>query len=103
MRYLGEDELTQVMGIGRYGEVRQGPDGRHYQWVQGVDGLGNPIGFWRGLRRRLRRFVRRALPIVQTAASFVPGVGPAVAAGVRAATPFAQRAGLLGHDGFGAL
>jgi hypothetical protein len=106
MRYLGEDELTQVMGIGRYGEVREGPDGRVYQWVQGVDGLGNPIGLWRDLRRlggRLRRFTRRALPIVQTAASFVPGMGPAVAAGVRAATPFAQRAGLLGNDGLGAL
>jgi hypothetical protein len=47
MRYLGEDELTQMMGIGRYGEVREGPDGRLYQWVQGIDGLGNPIGFWR--------------------------------------------------------
>ena len=65
MRYLGEDELTQVMGIGRYGEVREGPDGRLYQWVQGVDGLGNPIGLWRGLRRRLRSVVRRALPAVQ--------------------------------------
>src|SRR5262245_21054861 len=103
MRYLGEDELTQMMGIGRYGEVREGPDGRLYQWVQGADGLGNPIGLWRGLRRRLRSVARRALPIVQTAASFVPGMGPAVAAGVRAATPFAQRAGLLGNDGLGAL
>ncbi len=103
MRYLGEDELTQVMGIGRYGEVREGPDGRLYQWVQGVDGLGNPIGLWRGLRRRLRSVVRRAMPLVQTAASFVPGVGPAVAARVRAATPFAQRAGILGHNGLGAL
>jgi hypothetical protein len=43
------------------------------------------------------------MPLVQTAASFVPGVGPAVAAGVRAATPFAQRAGILGHNGLGAL
>ena len=48
MRYLGEHELTQVMGIGRYGEVREGPDGRLYQWVQGVDGLGKPIGFGAG-------------------------------------------------------
>ena len=103
LRGLGEDELIQVMGIGQPNEVRQGPDGRLYQWVQGVDGLGSPIGFWRGLRRRLRSVVRRALPIVQTAASFVPGAGPAVAAGVRAATPFAQRAGILGHNGLGAL
>jgi hypothetical protein len=106
MNMLGEDELTQVMGIGQYGEVRRGPDGQLYQWMQGVDGLGNPIGFWRALRRigrGLRRFARRALPIVQTAASFIPGAGPAVAAGVRAATPFAQRAGLLGGGGLGAL
>jgi len=91
MRYLGQDELTQVMGIGNLGEVRQGPDGNLYQWVQGVDGLGNPIGFWRGLRRRLRRFVRRALPIVQQFAPLIPGVGPAVAA-LRAATPLLRQA-----------
>ena len=37
-----------MMGIGYLGEVRQGPDGAHYQYVQGVDGLGNPIGvLWR--------------------------------------------------------
>jgi hypothetical protein len=106
LRGLGQDELTQVMGIGQPNEVRQGPDGKLYQWVQGVDGLGSPIGLWRGLRRlgrRLRSVARRAMPLVQTAASFVPGVGPAVAAGVRAATPFAQRAGILGHNGLGAL
>jgi hypothetical protein len=99
LRGLGQDELTQVMGIGQPNEVRRGPDGKLYQWVQGVDGLGSPIGIWRRLRRRLRSVA----PLVQTAASFVPGVGPAVAAGVRAATPFAQRAGILGHNGFGAL
>ena len=39
-------ELTQVMGLGHYvGEVRQGPGGQLYEWVEGVDGLGNPIGF----------------------------------------------------------
>jgi hypothetical protein len=106
LRGVGQDELTQVMGIGQPNEVRQGPDGKLYQWVQGVDGLGSPIGFWRGLRRlgrRLRSVAGRAMPLVQTAASFVPGVGPAVAAGVRAATPFAQRAGILGHNGLGAL
>ena len=27
MRYLGEDDVTQMMGIGYLGEVRQGPDG----------------------------------------------------------------------------
>jgi hypothetical protein len=28
------------------GEVRLGSDGRLYQWVQGYDGLGDPVGFW---------------------------------------------------------
>ena len=28
---LGEDEVTQMMGIGYLGEVRQGPDGNLYQ------------------------------------------------------------------------
>jgi hypothetical protein len=39
------------MGIGRYvGEVRPGPDGQFYEWVEGVDGLGNPIGFWKAVK-----------------------------------------------------
>ncbi len=103
---LGQDELTQVMGLGYHGEVRQGPDGNLYQWVEGYDGLGNPIGFWRALRRlgrRLRPFLRRALPIAQTIAPFIPGVGPAVAAGLRVATPILQRAGVAGNGGLGAL
>jgi hypothetical protein len=106
MRYLGQDELTQVMGIGYLGEVAQAPDGNLYQWVQGVDGLGNPIGFWkafRRIRRRLRRFVRRALPIVQQVAPLIPGVGPAAAAALTAATPILQRAGVAGYNGLGAL
>jgi hypothetical protein len=31
MRYLGQDEVTQMMGIGSIGEVRRGPDGNLYQ------------------------------------------------------------------------
>jgi hypothetical protein len=105
-RDLGEDELTQMMGIGYSGEVRQDQDGNLYQWVEGVDGLGNPVGFWRALRRlgrRLRPFLRRALPIAQRLAPFIPGVGPAVAAGLRVATPILQRAGVSGTNGLGAL
>jgi hypothetical protein len=100
---LGQDELTQVMGIGYLGEVAQGPDGNLYQWVQGVDGLGNPVGFWRKWRRRLRRFVRRALPIVQQVAPFIPGVGPAAAAALTTATPLLRQAGVAGYNGLGAL
>ena len=63
------------MGVGYLGEVRQGPDGALYQYVQGVDGLGNPIGgFWSCLRRRVKRFVGRALPFAQRVASFIPGL-----------------------------
>jgi len=43
----GPTEMTEIMGIGSYvGEIRQGPDGNLYEWVHGVDGLGNPIGWW---------------------------------------------------------
>jgi hypothetical protein len=97
---LGVDDLTQVMGVGTLGEVRQGPDGNLYQWVQGVDGLGNPIGFWRAARRFIRR---RVMPLARRVAPLIPGVGPAVAAGIRAATPVLRRAGLAGYDGLGAL
>jgi hypothetical protein len=106
LRGLGEDELTQGMGVGYLGEVRQGPDGNLYQWVAGADGLGNPIGFWKALRRigrGLRQFARRALPIARFVAPFIPGVGPAVAAGLRVATPLLQRAGIAGGNDLGAL
>jgi hypothetical protein len=96
-------ELTQVMGLGHYvGEVRQGPDGQLYEWVEGVDGLGNPLGFWRGARRALKRargfispLARAALPYTK----FIPGVGPAAFA----AGTLAQRSGLLGTSGIGQI
>jgi hypothetical protein len=129
MRYLGEDEATPIMGIGYLGEVRRGPDGRLYQWVEGVDGLGNPVGFWKGLKRLarraapylvpggaavaigrrllrqapVRRFLRRALPVVQNLAPFIPGVGPAAATALRVATPALRQAGITGYGGLGAL
>jgi hypothetical protein len=62
--------MTNMMGIGNYvGEMRRGPDGQLYQWVEGVDGLGNPIGFWKGVKR----LVSKALPL---ATKFIPGLGP---------------------------
>ena len=92
MRYLGQDDLTGVMGIGHLGEVRQGPDGNLYQWTQGVDGLGNPVGFWRRALKRLgRRVLRRALPLFQQVAPLIPGVGPAAAA-LRVAAPLLRQA-----------
>jgi hypothetical protein len=85
-------ELTQIMGLGHYvGEVRQGPDAQLYEWVEGADGVGNPIGFWRGFKR----LARRALPLTR----FIPGYGTAI----YAAGTAAQRAGLLGTDSTGKI
>lgn len=78
MRY-GPQDVTEMMGIGNYvGEVRRGPNGQVYQWVEGVDGLGNPIGFWKGLKS----LVSKALPL----AKFIPGLGPIIGA----VKPFCQ-------------
>jgi hypothetical protein len=98
---IGEDAMTQMMGVGYLGEVRQGPDGNLYQYVQGVDGLGNPIGgFWSRLKRGLRAVHRLA----QRGASFVPGpYGAAIRAGLKIATPILQKAGVAGYEGLGAL
>ncbi len=85
---------TSMAGFG-LGEIAMGQDGHPYQWVQGVDGLGNPIGFW----KRLRRLARRALPIAQRLAPFIPGG----AAALTAATPFLRQAGVAGRAGLGAL
>jgi hypothetical protein len=49
MRYLSEDEAARMMGLGYIGEVYQGLDGHLYEWVEGVDAWGDPIGFWQGL------------------------------------------------------
>ena len=93
--------MTQMMGIGYLGEVRQGPDGNLYQYVQGVDGLGNPIGgFW----SRLKRGLKAVHSLAQRGASFIPGpYGAAIAAGLKLATPLLQKAGVAGYDGLGAL
>lgn len=99
MRYFSESDVTQMMGVGHLGEVRQGPDGNLYQWVEGVDGLGHPIGFWRGLRKRLKKVVRRALPLAQKFAPFIPGASAALTV----ATPFLKQAGVAGYGGLGAL
>ncbi|WP_446810385.1 hypothetical protein ACH50O_01995 [Methylomonas sp. 2BW1-5-20] len=96
MQYLSESDVTQMMGIGYLGEVRQGPDGQLYQFVQGVDGLGNPVGgFW----SRVKHGLKRALPIARHFAPFIPG-GSAV---LTAATPFLRQAGIQGQDGIGEL
>jgi hypothetical protein len=95
MRYLSESDVTQIMGIGYFGEVRQGPDGNLYQYVQGVDGLGNLTGFW----SRLKHLARRALRVAKVAAPFIPGASAALTV----ATPFLKQAGVAGYAGLGEL
>ena len=113
MHYASND-MTDLMGLGAYvGEIRQGPDGHHYEWVEGVDGVGNPIGFWK-VMKRIGRGVKRAAqhvaPLVKKYArplaraalpftKFIPGVGPAI----YAAGTVAQRAGLLGAGEVGEI
>src|SRR5258705_77625 len=99
MRYLGEDDATRMIGVGYLGEVRQGPDGALYQYVQGVDGLGNLTGWWSKLRKLARRAVQKALPIAQQVASVIPGG----TAALTAATPILKEAGVAGYGGAGAL
>ena len=103
MQYAA-DHLNETLGIGSYvGEIRQAPDGQLYEWVEGIDGLGNPIGFWKAIKaigRGIKSAARTALPLVKTIArralplaNFIPGVGPAIATAGR----LAQRAGILGE------
>jgi hypothetical protein len=86
-------------GLGEVGDIAEGPDGNLYEWVQGVDGLGNPIGFWKRLKRGFKSLAKRAIPLAQQFAPFVPGG----AAALTAASPFLKQAGLVGTDGLGAL
>ena len=44
---LGQDDTMQGLGCGRRCADAAGP---RYQWVQGVDGLGNTVGYWRPAR-----------------------------------------------------
>lgn len=59
----GPADMTQVLGIGSYvGELREAPDGNLYEWVAGVDGLGNPIGFWKKIKGMATRFAKALIP-----------------------------------------
>jgi len=71
MKYFGEDELTQIMGIGALGEIRRGPDGNLYQWVQGVDGLGNLYGFWDKVKKVAKSVAKPIVSAAQKAVQLV--------------------------------
>ncbi len=67
------------MGVGHYvGELRQGPDGQLYEWVEGVDGLGNPIGFWKAIKAAGQAVGKAAGAVVDTAGKAAGVVGKAV-------------------------
>jgi hypothetical protein len=44
MRYLGEDEVPQMKGVGLY----LGDDGNLYQWIEGVNAADDVLAFWDG-------------------------------------------------------
>jgi hypothetical protein len=49
---VGGWKQTRSLGMGSYlGEIRQGPDGRLYRWIERFDGLGNPTGLWTPLEK----------------------------------------------------
>ena len=88
--WLGQDDALD--GLGCPGNTCVGADGHLYEWVEGVDGLGNAVGFWKPkfLRKGLRFLKRHALPLARRLAPFVPG-GAAVTA-LTAAAPYLRRA-----------
>jgi hypothetical protein len=60
----GFDEAIGGLGAGFPGEIRENSDGRLYQWVEGYDGLGNPVGFW----SLIPAIAKAALPLVSRVA-----------------------------------
>ena len=50
---------TRHLVMGSYaGEMRQGPDGRLYRWIERLDGLGNPTGLWTPLEKGTKAWQR---------------------------------------------
>jgi len=77
----GPADMTQVLGIGSYvGELREAPDGNLYEWVAGVDGLGNPIGFWKKAFKAVKGVAQTA--IKAGLARLIPGPIKRLAKGV---------------------
>lgn len=77
----GPADMTQVLGIGSYvGELREGPDGNLYEWVAGVDGLGNPIGFWKKAFKAVKGVAQKA--VKAGLARLIPGPIKHLARGV---------------------
>jgi hypothetical protein len=107
--------LAQRAGLfGTGQQMTQAPDGQLYEYVEGVDGLGNPVGFWRGLRRAAAGLVSRipgisslkrytgpfcqGLPQLATCVQQVPAAMP-VYRGARQVCNTLKRFGLAGSNG----
>jgi hypothetical protein len=56
--WFGDDNTMQGLG------GPEGTDGQLYQWVEGIDGLGNAVGCWRCVKRQAGQapYVRNAAP-----------------------------------------
>jgi len=69
---LGNEDTMQ--GIGCSGGCH-GTDGQLYQWVQGVDGLGNTVGCWRPASRQapIAPYVRSSAPFLGNVAEGADG------------------------------
>ena len=67
------------------GELRQDAFGNLYQWEEGMDGLGNPIGFWKFIRSGIRRVAS------------IPQVQRMLPSQVRTGLRIARQTGLLGY------
>lgn len=86
MKRIGQNDLTEMMGIGYLGEVRRGPDGDLYQWVEGVDGLGNLTGWWSRIKKGVKSVAKKASQLVRKPwcipLQAIPGVVKHAAKGV---------------------
>jgi hypothetical protein len=70
--WQGQDDTMQ--GAGCPGGC-QGADGPRYQWVQGVDGLGNTVGYWQPTRPMMpgAPYARNAAPFFGEVAEAADG------------------------------
>ena len=78
LRGVSEVGISNSLGLGSYdGEVRQGPDGQLYEWVQTVDGLGNLTGFWKSLtnvaKAVAKPVLKAAAPVIKAATDVASG------------------------------
>lgn len=82
-------QQTGILGLGEgdyLGELREDGYGNLYQWEEGMDGLGNPVGFWKYIKSGIRRITS------------IPEVQQMLPSQVRTGLNIARRTGLLGYE-----